>query len=271
MAYLRNWGEVNQVLDDAQTKKFNIVRTRGDAQSNNNVFIFDTEKTLEENKQVAERLLQRVAGEIVYLVLWRTDSAKTGGQSFTIMYDTDSRQQQQAAPITIPQPQASQPTAGLYGVGANVDIDKLTADIEQRIMNRYESERLERERKQLEDDKRALQEDKNSAIGLLAQYLAPAAKQILGNLTPMPRVAGLDAQHPVRAEKIQPISKNEQGEEVQAEEEDVFTEEESDKLYDLLARFKAVEPEYMRLLEAVVKMAENGDGTYGMAKNFLLK
>ena len=38
-----------------------------------------------------------------------------------------------------------------------------------------------------------------------------------------------------------------------------------------MVRFKAVEPDYLQLIEAVVKMAESGDSMYNMAKGMLLK
>ncbi len=288
MAYLKSWGEISQMLDDIGAKKFNIARRRdADAQSNDNAFMYDSDKSLEENKQVAERILQRCAGEIMYMTVWRTDAARTGGCKYAILYDS--------APIQLPQQQQQVAGgAGLYGVaGGGVNIDKLSADIEQRILNKYERERLERLEKDLREQKRALDQEKSSALGLLAGYLAPVAQQLAGKLNHLPRVAGVDAQQPVHAQVIKPISEHkpdepeqehnepESGddrshdvritEQSEASEQDVFTDEESDELFALMARFKAVEPQYMDLLRAVVEMAENGDGTYKMAKGFLLK
>lgn len=259
MAYLRNWSEIQQVLDDTSAKKFNIRRSRGgDDQSNNNVFMYNPDQNFSENMQVAERLLQRCAGEILYLTAWRGDSAKTGGCTYTIMYDS-------ATPV---QPvQQPTPAAGLYGVGGGVDIDKLTSDIENRLRVQFEKERLEREWKELREEQKQLKSDQSSAIGLLAGYLAPIAK----HLSPtMSRVAGLDAEKPVRTAPIQTID-TAPANTTQEAEESAFTDEESDKLYDLMARFKAVEPQYMELLESVVKMAEAGDSTYTMARGVLLK
>lgn len=289
MAYLKSWGEVAQILDDCGAKKFNISRRRdADAQSNDNVFVFDTERSLEENKQVAERILQRCAGEIMYITVWRTDAARTSGCKYAILYDS--------APVQLPQQQAAG-SAGLYGVaGGGVDIDKLTSDIEARLMTKFERERLEQERKELRDEKREFERVKNGAIGLVVQKFAPVVDALAGRLAPLPRVAGVDAENPVHAQVIKPISEHkpeqehnepdsgdgrshdvritehtEPSEPVAGDEPDVFTDEESDELFALMARFKAVEPQYMDLLRAVVQMAESGDSTYAMAKGFLLK
>ena len=288
MAYLKSWGEVAQMLDDIGAKKFNIARRRdADAQSNDNAFMYDSDKSLEENKQVAERILQRCAGEIMYMTVWRTDAARTGGCKYAILYDS--------APVQLPQQQVAG-GAGLYGVaGGGVDIDKLTADIEARLQTKFERERLDRELKELRDEKREFERVKNGAIGLIVQKFSPVVDALASRVAPLPRVAGVDAEHPVHAQVIKPISEHqepeagERAERVEPEsgddlshdvriteqpevsEQEVFTDEESDELFALMARFKAVEPQYMDLLRAVVEMAENGDSTYTMAKGFLLK
>ena len=287
MAYLKSWGEVAQMLDDIGAKKFNIARRRdADAQSNDNAFMYDSEKSLEENKQVAERILQRCAGEIMYMTVWRTDAARTGGCKYAILYDS--------APMQLPQQQQVAGGAGLYGTpSGGVDIDKLTADIEARLQTKFERERLDRELKELRDEKREFERVKNGAIGLIVQKFSPVVDALAGRLAPLPRVAGVDAENPVHAQVIKPISEHkpdepeqehnspESGddrshdvritEQTEASEQDVFTDEESDELFALMARFKAVEPQYMDLLRAVVQMAENSDGTYTWAKGYLLK
>lgn len=135
----------------------------------------------------------------------------------------------------------------------------ISARIRKEVMQEMELKRYEDERKSFEQEKRAFEAEKASAIGLLVHHLSPVLSA-LGQK----RVAGVDASAPVQA---QPITTIEQEEMIN----EIFTDEESDKLFDLMARFKAVEPEYMQLIECVVKMAESGDGTYTMAKGFLLK
>ena len=131
--------------------------------------------------------------------------------------------------------------------------------VRKEVKQEMELKRYEDERKTFEQEKRAFEAEKQSAIGLLVHHLSPVLSA-LGQK----RVAGVDASAPVQA---QPITTIEQEEMIN----EIFTDKESDQLFDLMARFKAVEPEYMQLIECVVKMAESGDGTYTMAKGFLLK
>ena len=160
---LKCWADIDQVLQDTGASRFNVGRSR-DYQSNNNVFVYDKEKSFDDNKQICERLLQRVAGEMLYLTVWRGDNAKTSGCTYYIQYASSP-----FIPTDQQPAQQHQVAGGLYGAGNNIDVDKLTQDIEQRIMNRYEKERLDRERKELQELKRELESQKNSAIGLIAQ------------------------------------------------------------------------------------------------------
>ena len=262
MAYLRTWGDIQAWMQDNGIQRWNISRTQA-TQDNNNIFVYDKDKSEEENKLICERSLERFAGDVLYLVGWRTKEAKTGGFSATILYE---RAGQNAATVQM-QPQVG----GLYGVGGSVDIAGLTADIEQRISNRYEKERLERLEKDLREEKRDLENQKNSAMGIIAQTLAPFAQQLAGKLTPMPKVAGIDADNDIRAARIKAQPQEVEAEETEQEEEGIFTDEEADELLALMERFKKVEPDYLRLIKSVVEMAESGDSTYTMAKQFLLK
>ena len=255
MAYLKNWAEVLQVIEDNNAKRFKVSRAKNSSDDNMNVFMYNSELSDAENKQIAERLLQRCAGDILYLTCWRSENARTGGCSYAIMYDGVQGAAQQGA--------AQVQGVGLYGAGNAIDVEKLTADIEARVMTRYERERLDAERKQLDAERKAFDAEKASSIGLIVQKLAPVAQALMRKN--LPQVAGMDTEEPVHSHKIQPISEREE------EEENPFTDEEEEKIFDLMDRFKKKEPRYLELLESVVTMAENGDQTYEMAKNFLLK
>lgn len=154
----------------------------------------------------------------------------------------------------------TQPVAAVPAFPA-FDEEKTIARIRRELQMEFENQRYQEEKKAFEAEKKAFEQEKSSAIGLLVHYMAPVVSAIAGNK----RVAGLDAQAPVEA---QPIQVPQQTEEIADE---VFTEDEQDKLFDLMARFKAVEPRYLELIERVVTMAESGDTTYDMAKGFLLK
>lgn len=141
------------------------------------------------------------------------------------------------------------------------DEEKMVARIRKEVQMEYENQKYKDERKAFEEEKKRFEEEKGSAIGLLVQHLSPVIAAMAGQR----RVAGVDAAAPVHAAPIHAI------EDEQQVEDELFTEEESDRLFELMARFKQAEPRYMELIERVVTMAESGDGTYEMAKGFLLK
>ena len=143
-----------------------------------------------------------------------------------------------------------------------IDRNELAAQIRKEVMMEIENQRYKDERKQFEAEKKAFEAEKASAIGMLVHHLSPVLSA-LGQK----RVAGLDAQEPVHAAPIHAVETENADEML----EEVFTEKESDQLFELMARFKAVEPRYLELIESVVSMAERKDPTYDMAKGFLLK
>lgn len=126
---------------------------------------------------------------------------------------------------------------------------------------RYEEQvrDFETRKRQLEERERDFEDKQSTAIGLLVHHLTPVITALTNK-----RVAGVDTEAPVEAQPIRAIEQDEQIEEL-------FTDEESDKLFQLMADFKQVEPRYLELIECVVTMAKNGDATYDMAKGFLLK
>ena len=165
------------------------------------------------------------------------------------------------------------PAAGVGYTAAPVNEAQLRETIRKEMQAEWDKREYEQKRKQLDEERKEFEADKQSAIGLITGYLAPVAKAMMQR-----HVAGVpqDAEEPVHADPIQPIvaerpQTHEPQEEEEHEEQSPFTDEEADKLFDLMARFKKVEPQYMELIEAVVKMAESGDATYTMAKGFLIK
>lgn len=141
------------------------------------------------------------------------------------------------------------------------DEDKVMERLRKEVRMEFENQRYQEERKAFEAEKKKFEEEKSSAIGLLVHHLSPVLSAITGSNK---RVAGVDAASPVEAAPIHAVEEGDQG-------DYLFTDEESDKLFELMARFKQVEPRYLELIERVVKMAESGDNTYDMAKGFLLK
>ena len=252
MNYLRNWPEVQSWMNDNGIKRFFVSRSGEGGQDNKNVFTYDTDKSEAENLIICERNLQGRSGEVLYITGWRTEKARTGGFSHTILYDR------------VPE-MAPAPVSGGMSIGA-VEIDRLRSEIKREIQNEYEATRLQREREEFQRERSQFESDKAGVMGVLVEYLAPVAQQLMG-IAPK-RVAGLDATSSVEAAKIRPVSPEVAPEET--EEDSVFTDEENEKLFDLLSRFKAVEPDYLSLIERVVEMAESGDSMYNMAKGMLL-
>ena len=148
-------------------------------------------------------------------------------------------------------------------VSATFNEEELAKRIRKEVMMEVENQRYKEERKAFEAEKKAFEAEKSSAIGLAVQYFAPVVAAINGRKT----VAGVDADAPVHAAPIHAV----ETEAVDDLLDEVFTEKESDQLFELMARFKAVEPRYLELIESVVSMAERKDPTYDMAKGFLLK
>lgn len=122
--------------------------------------------------------------------------------------------------------------------------------------------KLRDDREELDRERKEFEKEKAGVFGIAVEYCRP----LLAAFQKRRMVGQLDSSAPVEAEPIQPIHAKEE-----KQEEDVFTDEEAEKIYALLARFKKVEPEYLRLIERVVEMAEGGDSMYGMAKGMLLK
>lgn len=148
-----------------------------------------------------------------------------------------------------------------------VDEEKMIARIRKEVQQEMELQRYQDERKAFERERKEFEAEKESAIGLLVRHLTP----VLAAMGGQKRVAGVDANAPVHAAPIRAIDSEQEAIDEQDMLNDVFTDKESDQLFELMARFKAVEPRYLELLENVVIMAENGDQTYNMAKGFLLK
>lgn len=189
-----------------------------------------------------------------YGIGFRTPSTSSGGTVCEVRIDT-----------------YAQPTNGVASVSApQFDENKLRESIRRELEAEWDKREYKRLRDELDRDRKAFEAEKNSAIGLLTNYLAPVGKALFASRG---RVAGVDAKEDVRAARIIPQEQEQEIEQAQEQEpqEEIFTEEESDKLFELMARFKKAEPDYLVMLEKVVVMAENGDSAYKMAKGVLMQ
>lgn len=143
---------------------------------------------------------------------------------------------------------------------------------------RREKEDFEKAQKEFKAEKKEFDNFKHSAIGALLEKGLPYLGAVLGiepKADAYRRVAGTtDA---TTANVIQPKSYEASDEDtdtdnqeesptppaqavpVAAEEPEVFGEEESDKLFELMQRYKEFDPEYLSVIEKIVNIATSGE------------
>lgn len=166
-------------------------------------------------------------------------------------------------------PGSVMPTAGIGSMYTQEDIAGMENRLRQQIKAEFEAQEYKRQREEFEKEKKAFEEKEAGVWGLLVNHLAPVAKATIGRNF-LPKVAGvetIDAERDVQTARIEA----QEPEDEEPAIENPFTEEEEDKAFRLLARFKAAEPEnWLKMIEKVVTMAESGDPMYGAAKGFLV-
>lgn len=257
------WQQVEDWIIDNRFQRWifykNNPDNKADGERSNDKIVdskFYNDDPREEKLHFTQKYLEQW-GNRAYGVAFQSTTATTGGAQCVVCLEVASAQ-----------PSA---TANVGAIGATVDVEAIKAQVREQIQTEFDKREYERERKKLDQERKEFERDKNSAIGVMVGYLKPIIEG-LGQR----RVAGVDSTTDVQAHRITPIEdeqpEQEQfAEEVQEQEQSVFTDEEGDKLFSLMERLKAVEPDYMQMLEAVVTMAEANDSTYQMARSFLLK
>ena len=210
----------------------------------------------------------RMYGQKAYGVGFKTPNATYGGL---------------ICEVRLQDAQEQQLTNGIYGAQQPMDIGAIEERVEKRLRSVIESEMRERDYQKrladLEKREKQMDEDKQSALGAIVHYFAPVGQMLMKQKMGLGdrMVAGVDAQEPVHA---QPIVATRSGEQPEFDEPDTkkpetesawnaFTDEEGERIAELMARWKEADPDYLTLLESVVTMAVNGDSKYTMAKSFL--
>lgn len=163
---------------------------------------------------------------------------------------------------------AQQPTAGI-GFSTQ-DIGAIEERLRKQIKAEIAQEQYEKERAEFEKERKEFEKEKQSTMGLLVGYLAPYIP-VLNSAKQGRLVAGTpaDTDKPIHAQPI--IAEEQEPEQEEPSVWDEFTEEEAEEMAALMARFKKVEPDYIKLLTSVVEMAESGNPMYATAKGFLCK
>lgn len=256
------WQQVEDWILDNKFKRWVFYKNdpeKNDERQNNKILDSNywSEETQDEKLRLTKKYIEQW-GSRAYGLAFQNEKANSGGVQCIVYIE------QQVQPI-VQAPQA--PVAGMGGMGiGSAEYEQLKAQIREQVETEFDKREYERKRKEFDEEKREFERDKNSAIGLMVGYLKPVISA-LGQK----RVAGLDAEEDVRAERVAPVAPQEEPTAEEVQEEEVFTEEEGEKLFALMARFKQVEPDYMMLLERVVTMAETNDNMYQMARGMLLK
>ena len=252
------WQQVEEWITDNGFKRWifykNNPETRDAERANDKVI--DSKfypGTLDEKLALTKKHMEQWGAKL-YGVAYQSETATTGGCVCEVRLEAETP----AAPLVPQMP-----------VGSNIDEDALRARIKRELETEWERKAFEHDKQAFEKDKREFEKVKSSAIGLIVQQFAPYMDNIVAALGKRRMVAGLDAEDPeVRAARIVAEQPEAQAEH---EEPSPFTDGEADELFELMARFKKVEPNYLALIKAVVEMAESGDGMYATAKKFLVK
>ena len=260
-----SWDQVEEWIRDNNFAHWIIYRSRPEEGDKNNNIIVDSKfYTCDEADKIAMTKKYLLAnGGRGYAVGFATPNTTVGGVVAEIRLEGEN----------VP----ANSVSGLAGYGS---IGELRESITREIRAQIKAEQYEAEKKQFEKDKAEFEAEKQTALGAIVHYFAPIGQMLMEKkLMPMARVAGLDAEHDVHARKIvpedgRPVDDPEQKSEdapEQGAQQEPFTDEEAEQLMALMVRFKNVEPDYLQLIEAVVKMAESGDSMYNIAKGMLLK
>lgn len=277
-----SWQQVEDWIRDNGLVRWTFAALRdGDGKMSQYVALSDwCAGSLEDKIAFTKKNLESQPGRYLYGSGWHQDN-KTGGEiSCEVMLSAGQNGVGGIAgfPWMQQQVQQQQPIG-------EAEIGKIEARLRKEIMADIERKEYEREKVEFEKEKKEFEADKAGVMGAIIGYAKPYLPLLKEKFSStLSRVAGTDK--PVVAKPIQPIIPEEEpdqhevivdnthsqtvGDTDPEDEQDVFTDEENEKLFDLLKRFKAVEPDYLRLLESVVVMAEAGDDQYTMAKMALL-
>ena len=244
---------------------------------------------LDEKLATTRKMLEQQQGRYLYGTGWHNDN-KTGGEVSCEVMLQAAQQGVGGFPFNPFMQQPAQPVG-------EVERRQIADQVRKEVLAEVERRQYEKEKAEFEKERKEFQKEKESAIGLAIGYLQPVIAALKDKMA-LANVAGTarDARRPVTAKPIQPITPEQEDiepdpnqenveeildnnrshdvsitEQSEVSEQDPFTDEEGEKLAELMERFKAVEPDYLQLLESVVVMAEKGDSTYTMARSILLK
>ena len=254
------WEEVKAWIEDNNFPHWVFCKTNPDGRDDKaNDKIIDsnnfTVSDFADKLAMTEKYL-RMCGCKVYGMGFKTPNGTQGGIICEARLDPEYPQQQ---PVGFAQPV--------------IDEAAIEKRVEERLRAEMERKEYERRIADLEKREKEFAEKENSAMGAIVHYFGPVGQALMQKHLGLRNVAGVDANEPVDVQPIRAKEPEQQVnlEEIPTEEVSPFTDEEADELFNLMAEFKKYEPDYLKLLRAVVGMAKSGDATYTMAKQFLCK
>ncbi|MGM9818821.1 MAG: hypothetical protein ACI30B_07575 [Paludibacteraceae bacterium] len=226
-------------------------------QNDPNSYVFKSDPT--QDKQLEIQRMRDVLDLSVNSRLYVSAKTNKGGTTGNF---SEILEAPQAAPVAAPATQT---------IGYTPDeLERRITQAVERTNFEWQKKQFEQDRKDFEEARKEFEEKQNGIFGILIEKAAPVImpyiQGFLQKKNPLAQVAGLE--QPYKADPI-PVKEN-TAETAEQQEKEVFTDEESEKLFALMERFKKVEPDYLTLVESVVVMAESGDSMYMMAKKMLL-
>lgn len=153
---------------------------------------------------------------------------------------------------------------------------KIKAAVAEERMLWREKELVKRENNLAEAEKE-FKRNQEGIVGILIEKAGPFISQFM----PHAAVAGVEAPTPVAPIPVKTMTAESDAtmEAEETEEPEVFTVEESDRLYSVIARYKEADPEYLEVLEGLVNFVCSGEPLsvfgakidYSMVKNVILQ
>lgn len=150
----------------------------------------------------------------------------------------------------------SAPVAQAIGSAPAMDadyIDKKIAAAVQENELRWREKELSKRETSLAEAEKEFKRNQEGIVGILIEKAAPFISQLM----PRAAVAGVESPTPVAPIPVKTIPA-ESDATMEAEEPEVFTEEESDRLFSAMARYKEADPEYLDVLEGLVDFVCSG-------------
>lgn len=266
-------GNVEKVID---WLKLNVIlhwslHTSNNTQGNNRIFESNDDAKIEDEYERMRQIVSLCQNPQLYIY---------GRQILTKTVNNFSETWRNMPDNTISGVQSGTTPSHSIGAAEIAALGYLTKEeTDKRIAAAIEAERFKREREDFEREKedfkkvkREFDNFKNGAIGTLLEKAMPYLGGIIGiepKATAYKRVAGTS--EPATAEAIAAVPPTPPNVPVipDTPEPEIFDENESEKLFNLMKLFKEFDPEYLKIIEKIVTLATSGEdivlmGTFKM-------